>query len=80
MKGPLEIHREEVSPPQCPFLGTAPPHAQQQWEGSQVHLEPAEVEGPLLGAQTEGRGKLALPKRLISECSHILEFLVPSRF
>lgn len=52
MKGPLEIHREEVSPPQCPFLGTAPPHAQQQWEGSQVHLEPAEVEGPLLGAQT----------------------------
>lgn len=52
MKGPLETHWEEVSPPQCPFLGAAPHMLQQQWEGSQVHLDPAEVKGPLLGAQT----------------------------
>ena len=25
MKGPLEIHQEEVSPLQCPLPGTAPP-------------------------------------------------------
>ena len=41
-------------------------------------MDPAEVEGPLL-SQCPG-DMLAVPKRLISECPHILEFLVPSRF